>query len=74
MLNRTFNVQIGNKTTRTYVIVKVLKEDARMIKFTGTDTNCEVALVVAEKTSDGGKVQSSFDIPIFSINNYNDDN
>ena len=45
-----------------------------MIKFIGTDTNGEVALVIAEKTSDGGKVQSSFDIPVFGIDNYNDDN
>ena len=73
MLNRTLKVQIGNQTTRTYVIIKVLKEDARMIKFIGTDANGEVALVVAEKTSEGGKVRGSFDIPVFSVDNYNDD-
>lgn len=73
MLKRKIDVYIKDKSVRTYIVLKVLKEDESMIRFVGTDTRGEVALVTAEK-SDAGKyeVAGSFDIPIFVINNDDD--
>ena len=73
MLKRKIDVHIKDKSVRTYVVLKVLKEDESMIRFIGTDTSGEVALVTAEKSNDGKyKVAGSFDIPIFGMNNDDD--
>ena len=41
-----------------------------MIKFIGVDTSGKIALVIAEKSNEGKyKVATTFDIPIFGMNN-----
>ena len=73
MLKRKIDVHIKDKSIRTYIVLKVLKEDESMIRFVGTDTNGEVALVTAEKSNDGKyEVAGTFDIPIFGMNNEED--
>ena len=73
MLKRKIDVHIKDKSVRTYIVLKVLKEDASMIRFVGTDTNGEVALVAAEKSNGGKyKVAGTFDIPVFGMNNDDD--
>ena len=73
MLKRKIDVHIKDKSVRTYIVLKVLKEYESMIWFVGTDTNGDVALVTAEKSNEGKyKVSGSFDIPIFVMNNDDD--
>ena len=48
VLKRKLDVHIKDKSVRTYIVLKVLKEDESMIRFVGTDTSGEVALVTAE--------------------------
>ncbi len=73
MLKRTLDIHIKDKSVRTYIVIKVLKEDESMIRFVGTDTNGEVALVTAEKSDEGKyEVSGSFDIPIFGMNDDDD--
>ena len=42
-----------NLLEHIYIVLIVLKEDESMIRFVGTDTNGEVALVTAEKSNEG---------------------
>ena len=73
MLKRKIDVHIKNKSVRTYIVIKVLREDESMIRFVGTDTSGEVALVTAKKSNEGKyEVAGSFDIPIFVMNNEED--
>ena len=74
MLKRTIDIHIKDKSVRTYIVLKVLKEDESMIRFVGTDTSGEVALVTAEKSNEGKyEVAGTFDIPIFGIDNNEDE-
>lgn len=73
MLKRTIDIHIKDKSVRTYIVLKVLKEDESMIKFVGTDTSGEVALVTAKKSNEGKyEVAGTFDIPIFGMSNEED--
>ena len=73
MLKRTIDIHIKDKSVRTYIVLKVLKEDESMIRFVGTDTNGEVAIITAEKSNEGKyEVARSFDIPVFVMNNDDD--
>jgi hypothetical protein len=76
MLKRTINIYIKDKkdkSVRTYIVLKVLKEDESMIRFVGTDINGEVALVTAEKSNEGKyEVAGTLDIPIFGISDDDD--
>ena len=73
LLKRKIDVHIKDKSVRTYIVLKVLKEDESMIRFVGTDTSGEVALVTAEKSNEGKyEVSGTFDIPIFGMNNDDD--
>ena len=49
MLKRKIDVHIKDKSVRTYIVLRVLKEDESMIRFVGTDTNGEVAFVTVYK-------------------------
>lgn len=73
MLKRKIDVHIKDKSIRTYIVFKVLKEDNSMIRFIGADTSGEVALVSAAKSDEGKyEVSGSFDIPVFGMNNDDD--
>lgn len=73
MLKRKIDVHIKDKSVRTYIVLKVLKEDNSMIRFIGTDTNGEVAFVTAEKSDEGKyEVSGTFDIPVFGMNSDDD--
>ena len=73
MLKRKIDVHIKDKSIRKYIVLKVLKEDASMIRFIGADIRGEVALVTAEKSNEGKyEVSGTFDIPIFGMNNDDD--
>ena len=68
MQKRIINVLLTGQLPRAYVVIKVLKETNNMIRFVGTDQNGEIALVIAQKTSDGRyKANINFDIPLFGI-------
>lgn len=73
VLKRKIDVHVKGKSVRTYIVLKVLKEDESMIRFVGTDTGGDVALVTAEKSNDGRyEVAGTFDIPVFGMNNDDD--
>lgn len=68
MQKRIINVLLTGQTPRAYVVIKVSKETDNMIRFIGTDQNGEIALVIAQKTTDGKyKANINFDIPLFGI-------
>ena len=45
MLKRKIDVHIKDESVRTYIVLKVLKENESMIRFVGTDTSGEVTHV-----------------------------
>lgn len=68
MQKRIINVLLTGQLPRAYIVIKVLKETDNIIRFIGTDQNGEIALVIAQKTSDGRyKANINFDIPLFGI-------
>ena len=70
MKKRIINVLLTGQLPRAYIVIKVLKETDKMIRFVGTDQNGEIALVIAQKTPDGKyKATINFDIPLFGIDN-----
>lgn len=68
-----FIIRVETPDGKEHKIYIPCEEDDSMIRFVGTDTSGEVAIVTAEKSNEGRyEVAGSFDIPIFGMNNDDD--